>query len=371
MAGVQNPSSPSLIASQFAQYDASLRGGAPTPPPPPNPIVAMPPAVTPGVAPVPVVPGAPVAPAAAAPAVPPSPPATEAPAAPVGDGEADPGISTLDEVAATFAGEDGNPLTFSDLGHMTHQIGDKDYSLQQIVDGFTSMPDAKAVLDQRYQLEAEFAGRNRQLDTDHASALDALSGITAQMQARVQRMEDPAQLAALAATDPAGYAERIQQIEADRLQVRSAEELTRNQNAKRAQDTKALGEQHLASEARHLAERFPEWSDPTTGPVLKSKVSQYAASIGFSPQELGNVTDHRLLLVLRDAAMGAQMKTTGAKVIKDAKQRNLNAPRTPQQARGDIPGKSQIEDKGRAAAFMNHARDQSIESAAEVFGALV
>lgn len=65
----------------------------------------------------------------------------------------------------------------------------------------------------------------------------------------------------------------------------------------------------LAREVGLLEKAIPEWADETTrntefAEMVKSGSERY----GFTPEEIAQVTDHRLLLLLRDAAKGAALE---------------------------------------------------------------
>lgn len=73
----------------------------------------------------------------------------------------------------------------------------------------------------------------------------------------------------------------------------------------------------LAAESEKLKEVIPSWKDEAVAKSEKAELVTYARSQGFSDEELGNVTDHRTLKLLRDAWLGA--KSVAAKPVIKAK----------------------------------------------------
>ena len=58
----------------------------------------------------------------------------------------------------------------------------------------------------------------------------------------------------------------------------------------------------VQQEQRRLIEAIPEWSDAEKAKVERNDIRRYAHDVGFSDDDIAQVYDHRLVLVLRDAA---------------------------------------------------------------------
>lgn len=61
---------------------------------------------------------------------------------------------------------------------------------------------------------------------------------------------------------------------------------------------------HYAAEAERLLEKVPEWREQAAAKEFYDGVSDYLTEYEFTPEEIGGITDHRLLLILRDAMRG-------------------------------------------------------------------
>ena len=342
-----DPQNPHVIASQFAAYNDDKYGA---------PAQGAPPAV-------PAQPGAPAVPAGT-PAPAPAPAAAPAPAHQIPpDHRGENEIATTADLAKLFDVPEPKQVFES----ITHTIGDRDFTLAQIVEGFTAMPDAIATIQERDQFEAQFTQRGTEQAALHKTAMDSVIAMQAQLKTKLSADRDPARMAELLDTDPRAYqAEQVRLQAADALFQNNHAEIERQQaTADKAEETRQAA--WATDQAGKLARKLPEWNDPVNGPVLKAKLSSYARSMGFSDQELTKMADHRFLLVLKDAAMGDAVRAEGKKLIAAAKDKKLGAPPARQSARGELQGKTEIDDKGRADSFLKLTRDHSVASAAEVF----
>lgn len=79
----------------------------------------------------------------------------------------------------------------------------------------------------------------------------------------------------------------------------------------------------LQQETEALMAAIPEWKDSKKAAAEKAMLVQFGQKIGFSPDELKNVVDHRAVLLLRKAALYDQMMSKR----KDIKPVTNNGPR--------------------------------------------
>jgi hypothetical protein len=73
--------------------------------------------------------------------------------------------------------------------------------------------------------------------------------------------------------------------------------------AEQAQSMQAF----LAQEQDKLMEVLPEWKDPDKAKLEKALLIEFCQKAGFQPEELKNIFDHRVVNVLRKAALYEQM----------------------------------------------------------------
>lgn len=72
-------------------------------------------------------------------------------------------------------------------------------------------------------------------------------------------------------------------------------------------DAEAAHATHVEEQRRKLVEKVPEWVDESKAKAEKKEMAEYAISLGFTPEELLRVTDHRVLLILRAANQFAKL----------------------------------------------------------------
>jgi hypothetical protein len=65
---------------------------------------------------------------------------------------------------------------------------------------------------------------------------------------------------------------------------------------------------HKVKESQALLEAIPTWKDPAKAKAEKAMLIEFGQKMGFTPQELGNIYDHRVVLALRKAALYDQMQ---------------------------------------------------------------
>lgn len=65
---------------------------------------------------------------------------------------------------------------------------------------------------------------------------------------------------------------------------------------------RAAHNERLQRELAQLLEREPEWKDPVKYASERPGIEEYAAGFGFTAEDLAQISDHRVLRVLRDAA---------------------------------------------------------------------
>ena len=83
------------------------------------------------------------------------------------------------------------------------------------------------------------------------------------------------------------------------------------------QEQQRAMEAHLENQKDALLAALPEWKDPKKAKAEKALVLESAKSVGFTDDDLKSVYDHRLVLLLRKAAMYDQMvsKRQGIKPV--------------------------------------------------------
>ena len=103
----------------------------------------------------------------------------------------------------------------------------------------------------------------------------------------------------LAVEDPARYTKWDAAQKALNMARGERERLAHE--AQQAQEAKLKS--YLEDQQKQLVKALPEWADEERGPKLKTDLQRYLRAEGFADDELGNVADHRLVVIARKAML--------------------------------------------------------------------
>lgn len=121
----------------------------------------------------------------------------------------------------------------------------------------------------------------------------------------------------LAESDPVQYL-KLNQTFRDLKESRDAKV---NEFHQKAQALKQTSEQTrmqvLQREQKALLDAIPEFKGPKASEA-KAKVTEYLKSVGFTPEEIGNVTDHRSVRIAYEAAQWRALQASKPQVTKRA-----------------------------------------------------
>ena len=173
-------------------------------------------------------------------------------------------------------------------------------NLDELRNGYQRQADytrkSQSLAEQRKAYEA-----NLQAVQQERSQYATLLGNMAQNQnAELQRFANT-DWADLKETDPMEYMEK-------RLEYQEAKEKVselQNERVRVQQQTESeMGQflqEKLHKEAELLSKALPQYTEP--GSNFKDEVRNYALDLGFSPQDIDGIADHRVILVLHKAMM--------------------------------------------------------------------
>ena len=157
--------------------------------------------------------------------------------------------------------------------------------------------------------------------------------------------QPPEYWSALKVNDPDRYTqERAQQTEQREAMENVQKEITRANN-ERMEEMKVAAQKRLESEAARLPELIPEWSDPSVAQKEKEQLIPYLQNVGYTTQELGNVSDSRAIMLSRKAML--YDKLMEGKL--GAKKRTAKAPKIVKP--GQPKTKKQVSQRRRQKAF--------------------
>jgi hypothetical protein len=188
-------------------------------------------------------------------------------------------------------------------------------NLDELRNGYQRQADytrkSQSLAEQRKAYEA-----NLQAVTQEREQYSQLLGNMAQNQnAELSRYAD-IDWADLKDTDPMEYMEK-------RLEYQEAKEKISELQNERARvqqqnetDMGQMLQEKLQKEAELLSKALPEYTEP--GSTFKDEVRNYALNLGFSPQDIDGIADHRVILVLHKAMMQDKVSKVPVKKSKTA-----------------------------------------------------
>lgn len=159
------------------------------------------------------------------------------------------------------------------------------------------------------------------------------------------RAEDPVKFAA----EYAEYNRRQKHLEGVRAEQQRVQQA---ELADRQRQQAAV----LESERDKLLSAIPEWQDATAQRADVEKMVGYAGQLGYSPEDLAQVVDHRALMLLRKAMMYDALTAKGKAAVKGGGKRVVK-PLPAGTPKGKKPSKSPGESARRRLAQSGRVKD--------------
>ncbi len=225
-------------------------------------------------------------------------------------------------------------------------------TLDELTRGYSRTADytrkTQELAQQRKAAEAELSLAK----AERAHYQENLTKVMAQIQQQAPQEPDWIRLAN---ENPADYVRQRAQWDVFQSRLRELEQEQRQVSEREeADEAKALAAKKQTEMALML-EAIPAWKDPKKLAEGSRALEAFVKQVGFTPDELnlGDVNDHRIIVLLHEAMMYRKLKSQGA-----AKQAGL--PVQPQSKQGS--SKRVVTDQTRAK--MRFAQTRSAEDAA-------
>jgi len=168
--------------------------------------------------------------------------------------------------------------------------------------------------EQRKAFEAEREQTAQELSRQYAEAQQITSILDQQLTAEYQSVD----WNNLRVTDPAEFAAKKQEFNERYNYIQG---LKSNVNYQLQQQQEQMTHkqavelhQMLQEESQRLAEAVPEFKDEAKAKAVKSEMKDYLKGLGYSEQEIGNIYDHRHVMILKDAMEYRKLKSKGVEV---------------------------------------------------------
>ena len=220
-----------------------------------------------------------------------------------------------DESSEEQSGEEEEPEEQEQQQTFTVKVDGKEVTvtLDELQKGYSRTQDytrkTQQIAEVRKQVEQETQAVRAERE-QYAQLLGAL-------QAQLQSSEPQVDLERLYQEDPIEWV-RQKEIMRERQEKMAAIQSEQQRLAQVSQyEQQRAMEAQLASQQEALLAALPEWKDPKKAKAEKALVVESAKAAGFTDEDLKSVYDHRLVLLLRKAALFDQMvsKRQGIKPV--------------------------------------------------------
>lgn len=111
----------------------------------------------------------------------------------------------------------------------------------------------------------------------------------------------------LAANDPAAYVQKRHAFDERQRSLALAVGQLQNARAQQENVSKEETQQRLIDEQRKLLEKVPDWKDAKRAQAESAELREYLTDLGYDPEEVNGVTDHRAVLLARKAMLYDRM----------------------------------------------------------------
>ena len=200
---------------------------------------------------------------------------------------------------------------------------EQDVTLDELVEGYQKGSD--------YTKKSQHLAEQRKAVEEHAYAIQEAQSLRDEYHARLGQVQEVLQnnaeeyvdLDVLKENDPIAYAVAV----AERTENSKKLQAVQQEQVRLSEESKAYHSQQQAqfvqAQAKLLSEKMKDFSNPKKAEQLKGEIRNFGKSIGFSDQELGQVLDHRHVMVLHKAAQWDKLQKAKAGVTKKV----ANAPK--------------------------------------------
>lgn len=292
-------------------------------------------------------------------------PATEVVAEPVAEATPVEGdTSAAEEIETPVADEGAEPVQPRKLKVKTPE-GEEELSEDEVVKGYMRQKDYTRKTQEAATLRKQDEAERTAVKAERVRYAEELTKLHDAIVATTPQEPDWDKLRATA--DPAEFAQAWSQWDAHKAGLKTLQDEQERAVAKVMEDKRTEYEQYVSGEREKLFEAVPEWKDEKVRSTERRAIGDFAVSeLGFTPEQLEKVDDHRAMRVLRLAYLYVKGQ-------KDAKAAAVKAA-------GNVDPHRVIAPKGaapkhtptakRAEAMKNLRKTGSVEDAAAALRAL-
>ena len=193
---------------------------------------------------------------------------------------------------------------------------EQDVTLNELVEGYQKGSD--------YTKKSQTLAEQRKAVEAHANVIQEAQHLRDEYHARLGQVQEVLQgnneeyqnLDELKENDPIAYAVAV----AERTENNKKLQAVQQEQARLAEESRVYHSQQqsqfVQEQSKMLSEKLKDFSDPKKSEQLKGEIRNFGKSIGFTDQELGQVFDHRHVMVLHKAAQWDKLQKSKAGVNK-------------------------------------------------------
>jgi hypothetical protein len=220
-----------------------------------------------------------------------------------------------EETSEEQSGEDEEPEEQEQPQTFTVKVDGKEVSvtLDELQKGYSRTQDYTRKTQQIAEVRKQVEQETQAVRAERGQYAQLLGALQAQLQASEPQVD----LDRLYNEDPIEWV-RQKEVLRDRQEKAYAIQAEQQRlNQLMQQEQQQSIQQHLESQKDALLAALPEWKDAKKAKLEKAMLIESAKSAGFSDEDLKSVYDHRLVLLLRKAALFDQMvsKRQGIKPV--------------------------------------------------------
>lgn len=240
-------------------------------------------------------------------------------------------------------------------------------TLDQLVRSYQTQEAASQVLEQAKAQREAVRQQVQQTENASKAQMAVLGGLVQQIESQLQADESAINWQQLRQQDPAEYAARRDEMRERRASLDQVKQqaLSQYQQAmlKSQEAEQQQRQEHLRVEQAALLEKLPAWRDAEVARAEQTQLVDYLIGRGFTQDEAMGASDHRLILLARDAMLYLQGRTktdaAAKKVQKVPKVLRPGAPKSPEQRSKQQQG--QLRRQVRRATSTQQALGSALE----------
>ena len=218
--------------------------------------------------------------------------------------------------------EDGNLVFLAKVDDQTSRVKLNDllasYQLQSVI-----TKKSQALADERRSFEEQ----RKEKESKFEAAIGEAAAVSKLLEQQLTQAYNNIDWNALRISNPAEWSAKQQEFTRLAQHINAVKEsgktlLSKYIQEKQGEETK-LTEQRMIDEYEKLQTALPAWTDKTVAAKEFSELQEFLSSedkpYAFAPEEVGNVTDHRLILLARDAMKYRALSKKGTAAVKKVK----------------------------------------------------